>query len=283
MMTTDWYNSVNQSMGSQKIRDINEYVESVDRSKLYKSSIDKFYKSMRDILGVAKEPQFLKDNCILGPLLFVGVVSCTENYFREIMSDTIQICPICQAASATQNISLGSVIWHSGCNVEKGSFENISFASAEAIVKTSGKYLKFKIDQTGLAYSALKEYDKICELRHGIVHSNAIIAGKNAIKLGIKSDEKVVKVNIGYKQLQECAAICTSLVISYNSELFVLIAKRWAIDWVKLPLWDSKNDNKNFNKIWKIFYSEIDNNNGLISNNMSMVRCRNYVKKAFNR
>lgn len=282
-MTGNWYNSVNQTTGSQKIRDINEYIESVNDSEKYKSSIDRFYKSIRELLSIAREPKFLEDNPVLGPLLFIGVISNAENYFREIMSDAIQICPICQATSASQMISLGSVIWHSGCNVEKGSFENISFADGDAIKKICKKYLNYDIDKKGLAYAALDEFDKVCELRHAIVHSNTIVAGKNAIKLGIKSDKHTVKVKINYKQLQECAAISTALVSSFNTELFSVIVRRWAVEWTKLPLWDSKNDNKNFKKIWITFYSEIDNQNGSILYKTTMIKCRNDVKKEFNR
>ncbi|MCY6356004.1 hypothetical protein [Clostridium sp. ZS2-4] len=282
-MSSDWINSVNQSGGSEKIRDINEYIEKIDSGSLYKSAIDRFYKSVRGILSISRDPSYLDVNTVMGPLLFIGIISCTENYLREILSEAIKICPICKAKSASQSISLGSVLWHSGSNVERGSFENISFADADAIKKTCKKFLGYDIDKTGLAYAALEEFDKICELRHGVVHSNTIIAGKNAIKLGIKSDNEIIKVKIAYKQLQECAAICTSLVSSLNTELFILMVKRWAIKWPKLPLWNSKDDNKNFNLIWNMFYSKIDSNNGLIPKNISMIKCRNQVKREFNR
>lgn len=282
-MTINWSNSVNQSVGTQKIRDINEYIESIDSSRLYKSSIDRFYQSVRDVLSIGREPVVLEENHVLGPLLFVGIISSTENYFREIMAEAIQICPICQSTSASQSIALGSVIWHTVCNIEKGSFENISFADADTIKKTCKRYLNYDIDKKGLTYSALDEFDKICELRHSIVHSSNIIAGKNAIKLGIKSDKNAVRVKVEYKQLQECAAICTSLVSSFNSELFTLIVKRWSIDWTKLPSWNSENDNKSFSKVWKMFHSDFDAQNGLIQENISMIKCRNVVKKEFNR
>lgn len=282
-MSLDWRNSVNQSVGIQKIRDINEYIDIIYDDNIYKSPIDRFYSSIKEILSLAKEPKYLDENKVIGQLLFIGVISATENYIREILSETISICPICKSKAAMQLISLGSVLWHAGSNVERGSFENLSFADSDTVKKTCKKFLGYDIEKTGLAYSALEEFDRICELRHGVVHSNSIVAGKNAIKLSIKSENKIIKVKISYKQLQECAAICMSLVSSLNTELFVLMVKRWAVDWNKLPLWDIKDENKKFNLIWNTFYSKIDFENGLISQDISMIKIRNQIKKDFNK
>lgn len=282
-MSQEWRNSVNQTIGSQRIGDINEYRQSIDYDDHAISAIDIYYKTNKEILEIAKTPKILEDNKVLGPLLFVGIVSNTENYFRDIFARVIQICPISQATCASQNICLGSVIWHLKNNVERGLFENISFADADTIKKTCKKYLDYDIEKKSATAAALEEFDKICELRHGIVHSNSIIAGKNALKLGIKSNNKALKISIGYKQLQECALICTTLVTSFNTELFTTLVKRWAVDWTKLPSWDTNNDNALFNIIWKTFSSTIDNFNGTIQYKTTMQRCRNLVKKEFNR
>lgn len=282
-MSNNWSNAVNQNIGNEKIRDINEYIENISTNTLEKSAIDRFYKSTTSILSIAREPNYLEENVVMGPLLFIGIISCTENYLREILSEIIHICPICRAESAKQSISLGSVLWHSNNNIERGTFENISFADGDSIQKTCKKFLGYNLDKTGLAYSALEEFDKLCELRHAIVHSNNVIAGKNAIKLSIKPSGNVIKVKILYRELQECAVICTSLVSSINTELFNLMIRRWALDWPRLPLWDIREDNKKFNLIWNMFYSKIDSDRGLITNNISMIKCRNEVKREFNR
>ena len=282
-MSNNWSNAVNQSIGNQRITDINEYFENIATDILEKSAIDRFYRSITSILSIGRDPTYLDENVVIGPLFFIGLISCTENYLREILSEIIHICPICRAESANQSISLGSILWHSNSNIERGSFENISFADGEAIQKTCKKFLGYTLDKTGLACSALKEFDKMCQLRHAIVHSNNIIAGKNAIELGLQPNKNVLKVKIAYRELQECAVICTSLVSSLNTELFNLMVKRWASDWPRLPQWDSEDDNKKFNLIWNMFYSKIDADRGLITNNMSMRKCRNEVKRAFNR
>lgn len=281
-MSDSWKTCINKSVGIQKIRDINEYIECVNTQK-YKSAIDNFYEGLRNILNIANDPSVFEDDEKLGPLLFIGIISITENYFREIISDIVKICPISQNNSSNQTITLGSVIWHSPNNFERTVLENISLADEKAIKDNTRKIIGYVIDPKGLTSSAIEEFGKLCQLRHAIVHSANIVAGKNATKLNLKSDKKLVKVNIKYKQIQECASICTILVNSYNLELFEQLAKRWAVDWNKTPMWNNKNDGKLFSCIWDIFYSEIDAETIPEENRITKQKCKNAIKKEYNR
>jgi len=121
----------------------------------------------------------------------------------------------------------------------------------------------------------------VCELRHGIVHSNCILAGKNAIKLKLEFRSGIVEINVEYSQLQECASICSTLVASFNTEMFEEMAKRWAVDWPKNEAWDSSKENSMFKKIWEAFHSIIDEQNRAISVPLTMTKCKNRVKKEF--
>ena len=274
----DWRNSITQSCAPERIDNINSYINV--RNAISQSPIDIFYRSIKDIL-IAAAPSFFDQHSSIGPLLLVGIVSATENYFRDILSRVIQICPIAQSSSAAKSINLGSVIWHSGRNLERGTFEHISLAGAESINTTCKQYLKFDLDKKGLTFAILEEYDKVCELRHSIVHSGAIIAGKNAIKLGISPCCNTVTIKVGFDQLQECASICNTLVVSFNNDIFDTLCKRWAIDWRKQASWNPLKENEVFNKIWKACFSKTDNSNGAITERLSMVKCRNKVKEEF--
>ncbi len=167
---------------------------------------------------------------------------------------------IAQAASSDQAIKLGSVIWHREGQVERGAFEHISFAEADSIKSTCRKFLKYELKKSGITSELLQEFGKICELRHGIVHSNSFLAGKNAIKLEIPNEAPThtLKIMMGYEQLQECGLICTMLIASFNTEMFEEMAKRWAVDWPKLPSWNPAKANTLFKQIWLSFYSKVD-------------------------
>lgn len=275
---SDWRNSITQSCAPERISNINSYI-CITRV-VTESPIDIFYKYTRNILLPAN-PVFLNQHPSIGPLLLVGVVSATENYFRDILSGVIQICPIAQASSAGQAINLGSVIWHSGVNVGRGSFENISLAGRDSIIKTCRNYLKLEIDKQSLTYAILEEYDKVCELRHSTVHSGTIVAGKNAIKLGISPCCDTVGIKVGFDEIQECASICTTLIVSFNIEIFTILCKRWAVDWRQKPSWNSSKQNDVFNKIWKLCFSRMDESNRTITHQLSMVKCRNMVKREY--
>jgi hypothetical protein len=209
----------------------------------------------------------------MGPLLLVGLVSATENYFRDVFAGIIRLCPTAQSKSADHSIKLGSVIWHSGVDVERGAFEHISFASGERLIKSSKEYLAYTLKQT----SIVDEFDKVCELRHGIVHSGAIIAGKNAIRLQLPPTKEPLRITVDFARLQECGSICTTLVASINSELFAELARRWAVVWPKLPSWNSERTHALFRQVWSTFFSAYDHTNGTIPTSLSLMKCKHRV------
>jgi hypothetical protein len=265
-----WRDSISQSVGPAAIADIQQYVTAAIGHA--DSPIDTFYKASRELLTVGT-PTFLTANRTMGALFLVGIVSITENYFRDIFSRIIRLCPIARAVSADQNVKLGSVVWHGGEDAERGAFEHISFASGENLIGTGKKFLDYRIRRT----SVVQEFDKVCELRHGIVHSSSVLAGKNATRLHLAAASAPLRILVGFAQLQECAAICNSLVVSVNQELFVELARRWSKEWPKNPSWDPRQRHAAFRSIWEAFYSGVDAANGTIPHALTLVRCRNKV------
>ncbi len=213
--------------------------------------------------------------------MLVEVVSTTENYFRDILSRLLQICPDSKTKSSEKTISLGSVMWHGGQNFERGAFENLSFSDSSNIKKACSEFLGYPIKEMkngGQTMAVMEEFNKICELRHGIVHSNSVLAGKNAVKLGIGNKTNLTKIRIEFSQFQQCAAICSALVISFNTELFEEMARRWAVIWPKKYQFDNQQLNDLFKKIWISFFSQIDSEDNTIAVPMTMVKCRNRIK-----
>lgn len=269
-----WRTSVNQSVAAARLSDVNSFVSEATGATL--SPIDQFYQTSRDILRVGT-PDLLRAHPSMGPLLLVGLVSTTENYFRDIFTRIIQVCPLAKAAAADQPIKLGSVVWHGGGDAERGAFEHISFADAENISKTCSKYIKYNLKPNAI----LEEFDKVCEFRHGIVHSSSVIAGKNAIALQIAARSARLKIEVEFPQLQECGDVCTTLVASVNTELFQEMARRWAVVWPKLPSWNSNDEHRLFKFIWNAFYSAQDAANGTIPHNLTLRKCKNRILSEF--
>lgn len=278
-MSDKWMHSVNQIVGTTKINDINNYVECCDFK--YESPIDKFYSSTFEVLKVGT-PEFFKENQKLASLFVVGLVSAAENYFRDILSSIIRICPLAQRTASEQSINLGSVVWHGFGQVERGAFEHLSFADQEIIKKTCNKFIDFAINDNSPIDIILREFDKVCELRHGIVHSSSVLPGKNAVKLQIPGDRGPISIKIEFQQLQECALICNSLVATFNCFLFKEMCRRWAIVWPKENTWVDSKKKEKFIFIWKTFFSKIDNDRHNIPFSISRTKCRNLIMKQFN-
>jgi len=213
----------------------------------------------------------------LGPLLLVGLVSAVENFFRDVFSRVITICPTSQAAAAEQSVCLGAVVWHGSQLPERGAFEHLSFASADEVRKICKKFLGYEVQKHGSANAALDEYDKVCELRHGIVHAGGQLPARNAIRLHISRRQTRMGISIGYAELQECGAVCSSLVAAFNTELFGELARRWAMDWSRKPSWDPKGAGRRFREIPDLFLSQIDASDTQIPEPMTLKRCMAHV------
>jgi hypothetical protein len=255
-MTLNWKTCSNPTSGTLRISDISKYIKEYIPTK--NSPIDNFYLARTAIL-LATKPELINQHKWIAGFLVASTISATEDYFREISSFCLINCTTSKAMSSEKPINLGSAIWNSASFFSKGCFEHLSFASQETIKKCSREYLGFEIDKKSNTAAALAEYDKICELRHGIVHSNCILPGKNAIKLGLSNldfGDNIIKIEPSITEIQESIAICSSTVENYNQELFQEMCKRWATSWRAHPSWDSTKENTKFREIYEGFTSE---------------------------
>lgn len=275
---SNWKSCISQNVGSERINDLNDYVSVNEASSL--SPIDEFYSEMQSILSLFPYESW-GGNTWVGPLASIAIISSVENYFRQIFSKILKICVDSQKVAANNSINLGSVIWHPSNEIERGAFEHISLASSDNITNTAKKFIGIDLKSNGLG-TILEEFDKVCELRHGIVHSGMVVAGKNGIKLKLQSTNEVIKIKIGFDQFQEITSICNALIVDSNKVFFAELAKRWATTWRDTPGWDSSNANSKFKAIWTTFYSLRDKQNETIPEDLTWLKCRNQIIREFN-
>lgn len=262
----NWQNSICMSIGVSQCPNVGDFVEEGEAPKA--SPIDAFYKSTTDIVTKANPDFFTTYGEDIAGLLFVGLISATENYFRDVLGVILSLCPISQANSSEEKVQLGSLLWGPRNLHNRSAFEFMAFSSAKNVKDAFLKFTKYNIAQHGLWHAMLNEYDKLCEFRHAVVHSGHLIAGKNAVKLKLKPTKKVLKFKITYALLQSSARVCTSFVQAANNELFEVLVKRWADDWRRLPSWSIENES-DLRKIHAAFLSKRDQGNKSISNRLS--------------
>lgn len=275
-----WQNSVCMSVGRVSCPDVNDLVIGVPTKKT--SAIDEFYASTNTTL-TRIDPAFLVNyGDEIAGLLFVGLISSTENYFRDILGFILTVCPIAQAHSADEKVQLGSLLWSEGNLQNRSAFEFFAFSSADNINKAIKNFVNYQIRSNGTFALMLKEYDKLCELRHAVVHSGHIVAGKNAIKLGLNRTNDPLKVRLQYAELQATGSVCTALVQAANNELFEALVIRWARDWRALPSWNPSVELSLLKKLREAFLSQRDAKNHTIGNERSFKLLLSHVKTAFN-
>lgn len=275
-----WRNAVCMMTGRALCPDVNTLVSPLNGPS--KSPIDDFYASTSATL-TRIDPNFLTTygEDIAG-LLFVGLISSTENYFRDILGFILGVCPIAQSHSSDEKIQLGSLLWAEDQLQNRAAFEFLPFSSAENVRKAVTKFCKHTIKSKGTFDLMLEEYDKLCELRHAVVHSAHIVAGKNALKLNLRRSSQALKVRIRYPDLQASGSVCTALVQAANNELFEAMVTRWGRDWRNLPSWEPSKEGVLLNRLYAGFLSVRDQQNNSISNGLTKRSLKNRIKTEFN-
>ncbi|MGE4528471.1 MAG: hypothetical protein AB7D00_08910 [Rhodospirillaceae bacterium] len=215
--------------------------------------IDTYRRSVALILAYGTESR-LKENEFIGRLLALGIVAAAEAYFRATLSACIELCPIAQSGAATKVINLGGLLWHGKQGFSRSAFEHSSFASRDELYRACKDYLSVKLDDTKFK-SLLDQYEKVCHLRHAIVHGDGMLPGRNAVQLNVPKYVKPVRIVIHYANIQDIAAVINTLVFTLNRELFAVMCERWAISWRGRADWDPALERTTFNKLWAIFHS----------------------------
>ena len=271
----NWWRAVCRPATTTKLTNILGYGDSRGLSK--ESPIDQYF-ARSEALIVFGNQALLDSNAEIANLLFIGVISHTENYFRELFSKLLQICPTSQIKASSRDIKLGSVIWFRTGKIERGAFEGFSFASSDNLTDTVRKYFDLTLDPKSDCHALLEEFDRLCELRHAIVHSGGVMSGKNALKLQFPRTDKDVHVKMTFARFQEASSICSALVCSFNSDLFKYFCMRWKDDWPKkLPNWTPRSSNKAFAELWDAFHSNVDASRGAIAVPLTRMKCKTEI------
>lgn len=274
-MTLDVRDYVNVNPPLARISDISKYVRPVTP----KNAIDQYRTTIRETLDYGTAAR-LEENSFLGRLLFLRVVSATEAYFRKILSDTLRICPTARSLASDKQINLGGLLWHGTDRYSLSAFDNLSFASAKEVKSCSNGFVGFELKDPTFK-DLLSEYEKVCQLRHSIVHAEGLIPGRNAVLLDIPKSADQVEVVVRFDELQEAASVTSTLVSTYNRELFYLLCKRWAINWRNLSEWSVSAEKSMFLHMWKAFHSKGENEIRPGRSAINKAKCTDAVRSEF--
>lgn len=267
---------VNELPPSSRLGSLRDYL----REETLASPVDMYQYSIAQILHYGT-PKRLSESEFLGRFLVIGIVSAAEAYFRGVLSSCIEICPIAQSTASERTINLGGLLWHGQVGFSRSAFDHTSFASTRELTQTLKNYLGIGLDDRTFK-DLLDQFETVCHLRHGIVHSDGLLPGRNAVQLDIQRYRKPVRITIGYEQLQAVAAVVNTLVMTLNRHLFQEMCKRWAIDWRRRADWEPSSEARNSGFIWNIFYCKIESKRRSGRAKITKSNCLGAVKALYN-
>jgi hypothetical protein len=219
------------------------------------SPIDDYYSYVEHLLTLG-DAAALQGSETLGRLLLLGLVSGVEAYFRAVLAGALRVCPVSRANAADHMIPFGAIDYYGVDEIELGLFDAASLAGADEIKKGTKKLLGIDVHASSSVDVALREFDKVCHLRHAAVHARGTLGRGNASALGFASDEGRRSLKLDLPALHQAGTVCHSTVRAYNRFLYEKLVRRWRKDGLFAGSWDA--DGSAFQPLFELFRSKRD-------------------------
>lgn len=205
-----------------------QYKESTD------SPVDEFLLRLNAINKLAPQPNNFDP--FQGQLVLLGVVAAVESYIRTLFRRLIAIDETCQQSVNMQDVSYGAAMHLSKSMLPEAILERSSFVSHRSIHEAMKDLLAVKGAFPADLESAIKEYVRVCQLRHCAVHRFGKLGVNNAISLGLTDHKNLLEkpLRLDYTALQNTIAISTNMVKTLNNFLFnEMVSRLPAASWTK--------------------------------------------------
>lgn len=219
------------------------------------SPVDDYYTYVEHLLTLG-DATALETSDTLGRLLLLGLVSGVEVYFRAVLAGVIRVCPVSRAHAADQQIPFGAIDYYGSDAVEWGLFDASSLAGLEEIRSRTRKLLGIDLPRGGSLDGALREFDKICHLRHAAVHARGALGRGNATALGLGPESGRMALELAMPTLHRAGVACHSSVRAYNRFIYRTTVERWLERGRFAGTW--AEDRAIFQPLFDLFHSRID-------------------------
>jgi hypothetical protein len=196
-------------------------------------------------------------------LLVLGYVSAVESYLREIIRKLVYYDNPSKKQCEDKSITYGAAISYKEEMLPEALLENVSFASKEKITESLRNFLKIIIEpsQDPELENILKDFSKVCQIRHCIVHRFGHLGSKNAIEFGLEQHEEFLgkPLKLNFQALQDLFLICNNTVKRLNNLLFRKILIRTVEEDHYNWSWNFEADKEEFKKYFSLFSSDESN------------------------
>ncbi|GAB2904859.1 hypothetical protein GCM10027202_37290 [Microvirgula curvata] len=190
----------------------------------------------------------------LATVAFLGYMSAVESYVRSLVRGLILIDPHSLKVAEEKNITFGAALHHSKQLLPEALMDEYSFVHSGNIKETFKGLIGIDLS---LDERVVKEFDKICQLRHCCVHRFGKLGAKNAMKLGLNTHNSLFEkpLILGKDELNLIAGNIRSVVKSINNAVYRSIMDR------TFPIPKNKSERKeavrrSIDTFWKKNYND---------------------------
>jgi hypothetical protein len=237
------------------------------------SPVDEFRSNLAQInvlyLGADARGDYMP---MLGSLVYLGMVSAAEGYFRSLLRRLILVDEACRHNASSRTLTYGAALHHTEDLLPEALLEGISLANTKNVateLKTLCNISQMsKEGNVPVALERLfKNFESICQVRHCGIHRFGKLGSQQALRLGMDKHKPLLEkpLALTVQQLQEIAEALEALIRAVNSYCFADILKRtysagptgkdkaklyqknWQLDWIQ--------DQMRFTEYYDIFAS----------------------------
>ncbi|MBL8938123.1 MAG: hypothetical protein JNM69_26400 [Archangium sp.] len=156
-----------------------------------------------------------------------------------------------------KTVPLAALRYYPAAQAAVAIYDHQALSSAKDISNLLNAVLELPVRKDGPLDVALGEFDRLCQLRHAIVHQSGALGVHNSLALKVPSSSpqpSVVSVDaLGF---QDLAAISHTLVRALNQHLFQSTVNRWAASSVLTMKWAI--DSARFSDLCRHLVSQTD-------------------------
>jgi hypothetical protein len=228
-------------------------ISSMRRDFTEESAVDRAFGALLVVtqLAVDATPNWQPQH---GLILCSSAVAVAEDYFRSVLTDTVVVCPLCAARVGTLETKMEHVFTGSISDAVRGMLDRESFSSIDTIKDWTRKVVGTDLSKNLSLGVALKEFERVCHVRHCAMHAGGYVSGRNAGSLGVPTGSWI---SFGSPvAIHEIISVVAATIRSFNQNLFEVLLGNWIDQEELLGSWNC--DRPKFSNLWKAFRSETD-------------------------
>lgn len=173
-------------------------------------------------------------------LLTIGVISSVEFYLRNVFGRVPEICSIARRHFELTGVPAGAFAFYANSPLPPllAIFDHESLADGKKINNAAQKIANINLNDDSSVKKVIEDFDRLCELRHCLVHSRGFVGLKACSILGLNFRHPH-KVLMTRQHVLEVLKIAHNVVRAVNRCLADSIANRWVDQGLLTGQWQS--------------------------------------------